>query len=189
MKVTIKPVTAQLLDDFFYFFDRVAFTDNPDWASCYCYYYHIACGAGQWAKRSKEKNRAGARQLILSGKMGGYLAYVNESPVGWCNANDKEKYARLLAEQELWYREDKKIGSVVCFIIAPNHRRKGIARQLLKEACSVFRSEGFDYLEAYPRKGELNDAQHYHGPLSMYKKAGFRVFKEFQDFFIVRKKL
>jgi hypothetical protein len=39
MTVTINPLTAELLDDFVCFFDQVAFTDNPDWASCYCYYY------------------------------------------------------------------------------------------------------------------------------------------------------
>jgi len=189
VKLDIKPIIPERVSDFLYFFDHVAFTDNPDWASCYCYYSHIACHAEQWAKRSKEENRDGARQLILTETMKGYLAYIDDSPVGWCNANHKASYPRLLAEKELWEPAREKIGSIVCFIIAPHHRRKGIAHQLADAACSGFKSKGYDCAEAYPRKQASSDAQHYHGPLPLYMKAGFAVHKEFADYFIVRKKL
>jgi len=189
MKVTVKPLSPEWVDDFLYFFDQVAFSDNPDWASCYCYYYHIACNGKQWAKRGKEENRECAREFILSGEMNGHLAYTNGSPVGWCNANHKASYARLTAEKNLSDLGSEKVGSIVCFVIAPSYRRKGIARQLLEGACAGFKSKEYDYAEAYPRKEGLSDAQHYHGPLSMYKKAGFSVHKEFSDYFIVRKKL
>ena len=187
--VTVKPLTAEILDDFLYFFDRVAFSDNPDWASCYCTYYHIACSDGQWAGRSKEENRKCAREGIMAGKMKGHLAYVNGSPVGWCNANDKENYARVTADENLRGPAQDKVGAIVCFIIGPGYRKKGIARQLLEEACAVFLREGYGYAEAYPRKEASNDAHHYHGPLSMYQKAEFQVYREYPDFFMVRKRL
>ena len=187
MTVKVKPLTPERLGDFFHFFDRVGFIDNPDWASCYCYYFHIVCNEAEWAKRSGEENREKSREGILSGKMAGYLAYLDESPVGWCNANDKRNYARLEADKNLASDPREKVGSIVCFIIGPQYRRRGIAKQLLEEACSGFEKKGYACAEAYPRRGASSDAQHFHGPLSMYLQAGFKVHREFPEFLIVRK--
>jgi ribosomal protein S18 acetylase RimI-like enzyme len=187
MTVTVKPLVPERLDDFFHFFDRVAFIDNPEWASCYCYYFHIACSEAEWAKRSGAENREKTREGVLSGTTAGYLAYLDESPVGWCNANDKRNYARLAADKSLPSDPREKVGSIVCFVIGPQYRRRGIARRLLEEACAGFEKKGYACSEAYPRRGASSDAQHYHGPLSMYLKAGFKVHREFPDFLIVRK--
>ncbi len=53
----------------------------------------------------------------------------------------------------------------------------------------IIQSLGYKHVEAYPRKGELTSAQHYHGPLSMYMKAGFSLHKTFSNYDIVRKEL
>jgi ribosomal protein S18 acetylase RimI-like enzyme len=188
MTLTVKPLNPERLEDFFHFFEQVAFIDNPDWASCYCSYYHIACSEAEWAKRSGKENRESTRQGILSGKMRGYLAYLGQSPVGWCNANGKGNYARLAADK-MGNDSREKVGSIVCFVIGPQYRRRGIAKRLLEEACAGFERDGYVDAEAYPRKGASSDAQHYHGPLSMYLKAGFTVHREFPEFLIVRKRL
>ncbi len=187
MATEMKPLTSELVDDFLYFFDHIAFADNPDWAGCYCYFYHVP--KADWEKSTKEGNREGAKQLILAGAMHGYLAYADGQPVGWCNANDKSSYRRLLDDKELWDSEGNKVGAIVCFIIAPDQRKKGIARQLLQGVCSGFESQGYDYAEAYPRKGELSAAEQYHGPLSLYLEEGFSIHKGFESYSIVRKRL
>ena len=187
MATKIEPLTPGLVDDFLCFFDHIAFADNPDWGSCYCYFFHVS--EADWEKSTKEENREGAKQLILAGKMHGYLAYADSQPVGWCNANDKSSYQRLLNEKELWDSEEGKVGAIVCFIIAPDQRRKGIARQLLQGVCSGFEGQGYDYVEAYPRRGELSAAEQYHGPLFMYTEEGFVVHKDCGDYDIVRKRL
>lgn len=189
MVVLIRRLTPEIVDDFLYFFDHIAFTDNPDWASCYCYYYHIACDDQEWMSRTAEENRSGAIQLVLSQKMHGYLAYVDNQPVGWCNAGRKAGYPRLLSQKELWDSADERVVSIVCFIIAPSYRRKGIGKRLLEEVCSVSRDEGCEFIEAYPRKGKLSDAQLYHGPYSMYMNKGFTLYKDYQAWAIVRKRL
>jgi ribosomal protein S18 acetylase RimI-like enzyme len=189
MDLSVKALSPEFLDDFFAFFDRVAFSDNPDWASCYCFYFHVAGDLEHWGKRTREENRSAAEEFIRTGKMNGYLAYVNGSPVGWCNANSKWRYAKLSADKELADLRDEKAGSIVCFVIAPGFRKRGIARRLLEAACEGFDKNGHDWVEAYPRKNSSSDAQHYHGPLSMYQKAGFEIYKEFPDYFIVRKRL
>lgn len=91
----IKKLSADLLKDWLYFFDHVAFCDNGEWEGCYCMCYH-------WNERLNRQrnwncsrvdapyNRQCAIDYILKEKMKGYLAYENEKVVGWCNANDKE---------------------------------------------------------------------------------------------------
>ena len=41
MSVIIKSLGPELTDDFLYFFDNLAFSDNPEWAGCYCHFYHF----------------------------------------------------------------------------------------------------------------------------------------------------
>lgn len=188
MNIIIKPVSKDLTDDFLHFFDDIAFTDNKDWAGCYCYFYHYG-NDEQWFQRTAEDNRMSAIKAIEEGKMRGYLAYNDGQPIGWCNANDKNNYERLRANNEIWDERDEKVCSIVCFIIAPEYRNKGIASQLLDVICDDCSKMGYDYVEAYPRKGELSSAGHYHGPLSMYMKAGFSLFKSLDSYDIVRKKL
>ncbi|MFX0106014.1 MAG: GNAT family N-acetyltransferase [Candidatus Hodarchaeota archaeon] len=186
MDIVIKPLSPDLIDDFLYYFDKIAFSDNPDWATCYCHFYHFAGTTKQFLKRSAEENRIKSKELILAGKMNGLIAYLDEKPVGWCNINSKENFARIPFEEEL----NDKIASLICFIIAPSYRKQGIARQLLRYVCSNFKAKGFDLIEAYPRKGKnLSDAHSYRGPFSLYTSEGFTIYKKFKDFYVMRKNL
>jgi ribosomal protein S18 acetylase RimI-like enzyme len=184
MDIIIKPLTPTLIEDFLYYFDNTAFSDNPDWAKCYCHFYHFAGTNKKFSKRTPGKNRKSSKELILSGKMNGLIAYLDEKPVGWCNLNSKENFAKIPYEEESNY----KIISLVCFVIAPSYRKQGIARQLLKYACSSSKEKGYDLIEVYPRKGEdLSDAHSYRGPFSLYTSEGFTIYKEFKDYYVMRK--
>ncbi|MFX1303080.1 MAG: GNAT family N-acetyltransferase [Promethearchaeota archaeon] len=186
MDIVIKPLSPDLIDDFLYYFDNIAFSDNPDWATCYCQFYHFAGTNKQFFKRSAEENRDQSKDLILAGKMNGLIAYLDEEPVGWCNINSKENFAKIPYEE----RTNDKIASIICFIIAPSYRKQGIARQLLRYACSSSKDKGFNLIEAYPRTGEsLSDAHSYRGPISLYTSEGFIIYKEFKDYYVMRKKL
>ncbi|MFX1310749.1 MAG: GNAT family N-acetyltransferase [Promethearchaeota archaeon] len=187
MDLTIKPLSSDLLDDFLNFFDNIGFVDNPDWADCYCQFYHIEGSRKRWAKRTKEQNRNSSKALITSGKMKGFLAYSNGKPIGWCNANSKENYSYLLYKEES--NNEKKIAAVVCFLIAPSYRNKGIARLLLKQVCEYYKGKKYDYIESYPVKGEKSDARNYHGPYSLFLSEGFSVFKELKTIYVMRKNL
>jgi ribosomal protein S18 acetylase RimI-like enzyme len=190
MNVKIKPLGPDLIEDFLFFFDNVAFEDNPDWASCYCHFYHFNGTNEEWIKTTAKANRNASISLIQSGKMTGYLAYSDDKPVGWCNANLKENFQKLLIMKEFKTSIDGKLASIVCFIISHLYRRKGIARKLLQYACKDLKEKDFDYVEAYPRKGDkLSNAHQYRGPISLYKSEGFIIYKELKNFYIVRKKL
>ena len=184
--IKIRALSPDTLEDFLYYFDNVAFSDNPDWSTCYCHFYHFSGKTRQFFKRTAEENRNASKELILSEKMKGFIAYLDEKPVGWCNVNSKENFAKIPFEEN----SQNKIASLICFVVAPSYRKQGIARNLLRYACSDSQESGYDILEVYPRKGELlTDAHSYRGPFSLYKSEGFFIYKEFKDFYVVRKNL
>ena len=189
MDIIIKPLTPDLLGDFLYYFDNVAFSDNPNWSTCYCHFYHFNGKNKHFFKRTTEQNRESSKELILSRKMNGLIAFQNDKPVGWCNVNSKENYAKIPYKGETLDSESK-IASIICFIIAPAYRKQGIARKLLQFAFSHLKNNGYEMIEVYPRREEyLSDAHSYRGPVSLYTSEGFSVYKKLKDYYIMRKKL
>lgn len=188
MELRIKSLSPETLEDFLYFFDNLAFTDNPHWSSCYCYCYHADCSNEEWQSRTGEQNRQSSSQLILEDKMHGFLAYDEDKPVAWCHADLKDNIAGLqgLGEASTDY---EKIGAIVCFIVAPAYRRNGIATQLLQHVCEDFKAKGYSSIEAAPKSEGSKDSENYHGPLAMYMKSGFEKVSEMQGLTIVRKNL
>ena len=188
MKIKIKALTPSLIPDFLSFFDNKAFEDNPEWAACYCHFFYIPDNE-TWLKRTAGDNRRDTIARIRENKMQGFLAYFEGKPIGFCNADFKVHYPRLIDQKELWDDEEKLTASVVCFIISHEYRRKGIATGLLKTACDYYKSKKCEIIEGYPRKNVTTDADHYYGPLSMYTNLGFEVFREFEGFYLVKREL
>lgn len=189
MNIDIKSLNPELIDDFLHYFDEVGFTDNPEWSKCYCYFHHFPGSAKKWMKRTSEENRADSANLVLSGVINGFLAYQDGKPIGWINTDLKENYLKVPFEKEIKPVKEGKIASIVCILIAPSHRKKGIAKQLLKKVLVELKENGVKWVEAYPRLGDLSDAHHYHGPLSLYQSEGFLIVKELKNIVIVQKEL
>ena len=144
----------------------------------------------QWRETTSEQNRNATIQLIKDKKMTGFLAFTDNEPVGWCNINSKEHYKKTPIDSKPETSLEGKVASVVCFLIAPAYRKKGIARELLKHAMKTLKEQGFNWIEAYPRKQtELSDAHSYHGPSSLFKSEGFVVVNEDEHFLLMRKTL
>jgi GNAT superfamily N-acetyltransferase len=198
LDLEIRPLSPDYLDDFLYFFDAVGFTDNPGWASCFCRYYHFTGTREDWAAAAGKENRDAVAKLIRDGVMRGYLAYHDGKPAGWCNANSKEYFPLLKQFPDLGTPEEPLTTAIVCYVISPALRRRGVARALLarviadcalKTAGNAAVGAGPRFIEAYPRKGGDSDAAHYHGHPAMYEDAGFTVYRELNDFFIVRREV
>jgi ribosomal protein S18 acetylase RimI-like enzyme len=189
MEISVHPLDPSRLEHYLAFFDRDAFADNPEWASCYCMFYHIP--DPDWDARTGAQNRETSAALIRSGSLRGFLAYDGRRPIGWCNANGKERFQRLAAESSLWGAASpgEPVLAVVCFVVAAAYRGQGIARRLLQEACSAAAREGYHGVEAYPRKETRSTAQAYHGPLALYQSEGFMRHRELGEFWIVRRDL
>jgi GNAT superfamily N-acetyltransferase len=186
--VTVRSLAPELLDDYLAFFDGPAFADNPHWASCYCYFHHNLDPAA-WDGRSGQENRAAVSDLIRTGRFHGFLAYRDGAPVGWCKAAPRAEIPLLGQSQELAVDDADQIGSIVCFVVAQDHRRSGVATALLEAACRSFAARGLTFAEAYPRTAVFDAASNYHGPLELYLTSGFVPFRQLDARWIVRKPL
>ncbi len=183
--VEIKALRPDLEPDFMAFFDREAFADNPHWASCYCYFHHAPHDREAWTTRTGEQNRRDVSRWIQDGEMTGYIAYVDGRTAGWCNATLP---AQVTTRQE-GKDQPPGTGLVVCFVIAPPFRGKGIARRLLDAACRGFQERGMTSVVGFPRRAAEGAAENYHGPLSLYLQAGFEIVDEAEGVLTVRKTL
>ncbi|HVZ40745.1 MAG TPA: GNAT family N-acetyltransferase [Candidatus Kapabacteria bacterium] len=188
-ELVIREITPELVGDYLHFFDHVAFTDNPGWGSCYCYCYLGAFGGEEWNARTAEQNRSDVNAVICRGEMKGLLAYLGGKVVAWCHAAPRLCLPAIANDPDLPSGNLEVTGSIVCFLVAPEYRRRGIARTLLSGACDYFARLGMHYVEAYPRSGETRSTANYHGPEEMYRAAGFSVAGEFPGGMVVRKRL
>ena len=180
--LVVKELTPSLRDDFLLFFDNIAFADNPDWADCYCYPYHFS-------DRGKAENRRTASDQIDESRIQGFLAYRDGKPVGWCNAANRDIYPALHRLMRSSQDDLERVGSIVCFVVAPSYRSKGVASRLLNAACGKFSKEGLQYAEAYPVKKPTTDADNFPGSLSMYTRYGFTSHRDLGWYVVVRKPL
>jgi GNAT superfamily N-acetyltransferase len=176
--VTIKPLSPSLQQDFLRFFEGTAFSDNPKWSSCYCQCFYEDHSVIKWSERSAPQNRALACERIQSQSMQGYLAYIEGTPVGWCNAAPRGLLHALDGEPIV---DAQDVGTILCFLVEPSHRGRGIARQLLEAACDGLRKQGLQFAEANPRTASTSAAENHFGPLTMYLSAGFTIEREDDD--------
>ncbi len=168
-EITICRLTPELLDDYLTFFDGPAFADNPDWATCYCFFPHFSGGEEEWLKRSAADNREAIIAAIIAGQVDGYLAYADGQVVGWVNAAPRERFGQLTGlPGDGWAT-----GATPCFTIDPEWRRRGVARQLLAAAMEGLRADGMVRLEACPETEPQDDAHRYRGTIEFYESAGY----------------
>jgi GNAT superfamily N-acetyltransferase len=176
--IRIEALSAGNKDDFLRFFDGDAFSDNPGWSFCYCQCFYEDHRQIVWKKQTAERNRSMACRRIGDGTMRGYLAFLGDEPVGWCNAAPRHLLHALDEEPTL---DVEKVGAIVCFLVAPQHRGKGIARRLLDAACDGLAAQGLGIAEANPETDAKTDAENHVGPLCLYLKSGFQIHREDDD--------
>ncbi|MDD3972166.1 MAG: GNAT family N-acetyltransferase [Clostridia bacterium] len=199
MDIEIRKLTPELTDDYIHFFDITPHSERPDddECKCYCVWWCSDDYEGkEFITTSLEKRRDYAIQCIKTNNIQGYLAYSDDKVVGWCNANTKSKCLKCFC----WRRfmgsvptEESssgiKVKSVFCFTIALEMRRKGVSKLLLERVCQDAVKDGFDFVEAYPRKESFNEAKDCMGPAEMFRKSGFIVYAETADNLVMRKML
>ena len=182
--ITIKPLTPDLAADYFDFFENRAFTDNPPWGGCYCQNYQMT--KAQWKEAFENVDGANmgraarnvAEKQIKAGALRGYLAYVGNMSIGWCNANEWANYSTDLQNNgglHLYPHTGKKEKAVVCFEIGPEYRGKGVATALLNRVIADAKAEGCQAVLSFPYvKSERNEWNN-RGPMHLYEKAGFAM--------------
>ena len=189
MEMEIKRLTPALCEDWLGFFDGIAFGDHGEWAFCYCLEGHMTRKDNEDLK-DYNLRRNYAKQLILEGKMRGYLAYDGDKVVGWCNVNDRNNYpyvAEMFAAMG-HKAENVKTKSIFCFLVVSEYRGRGIATHFLEQVCKDAKQEGYEQVEAYPFSDENMEFQ-FHGTIKMYRTNGFEENADLQFIKVMNRRL
>ena len=198
MDITVERLTPSRVDDYLRFFDHErgpAFADNPEWARCYCHYYHVA-PALDWPAFTGDMNRVAMRARIATGEMEGYLAYAQGNVVGWMNAQPYTKLrhacVRMRIEPPPLPVPAHDAAAIVCFVVSPGHRRQGVSRALLAAGLANLAERGVTLVDAFPWNvgAECESAtDFYHGAPSMFIAAGFVAITGDERITVMRKML
>lgn len=185
LPIEIHPLSPARLADFLRFFDGEAFGDNPGWSFCYCQCFYEDHSRVVWKDRTAVQNRALACERAADGRMQGHLAYADGQVAGWCNAAPR-RLVHALDDEPV--ADADQVGSIVCFLVAPPYRGRGVSKALLAAACEGLRAQGLRIAEAYPRPNASTPAENHFGPLPMYLAAGFTVHQTDSDGNVVVRK-
>jgi GNAT superfamily N-acetyltransferase len=172
-EVRIVPITPAQLADLDTLFAR------GDPRTCQCAYLRLT--HADYAHTSPAEHRdvhhRAVRRAARAKRAAGLLAYDDAGPVGWVSFGPREEFARIVASPVLQPVDDTEVTSVVCFVIAPRARRRGVARALLDAVIAYAGEHDLGVLEAYPvdRDERAPGAELWRGPRRIYEAAGFTV--------------
>lgn len=176
--IDIRPLTPDQADDWLDFFDRRAFADNPAWGGCYCRIYLLGPGDDDaWdAACASGENRDVMAAAIRAGEVDGLLAREDGEIVGWTHFGPTSRFhppGGPLAPA------DAGVASIVCFVVAHTHRRRGVARAMLDRALDELADRGFTAVDARPLASDEHEAMElFTGPRGLYEAAGFEVVEQ-----------
>lgn len=106
----------------------------------------------------------------------GVLAYVDGEPAGWCSVAPKSTYRALVNSRTIPHVQDADAWSVVCFVVRPGFRRRGLMHHLLAGAVGHAHAMGAARLEGYPVDpdgGRVDQTAGYVGTVPLFEAHGF----------------
>ncbi len=107
----------------------------------------------------------------------GVLAYVDGEVAGWCSVAPKSTYRALVNSRTIPHVQDEAAWSVVCFVVRPRFRRRGLMHQLLDGAAGHAQAMGAAVLEGYPVDPggqRIDQTSGYVGTVQLFEAHGFR---------------
>lgn len=137
---------------------------------CWCVHYRFARAA------MPKDRKAALKKLAKGDPPPGLIAYAGKEPVGWISLGPRKDFAKLATSPVMKAVDEIPVWSVICFVVPPAHRGKGIAHELLEGAIAFARKRKVGMLEAYPvdKRERSNAMSMFFGAASMFRKAGFK---------------
>lgn len=142
------------------------------------------CWCQPWRGTDVEARRSGmTRPAMLQRQMRedsvppGFIAYLDDAPVGWVGISVRGSTPRLDGSRTIPAVDQQPVWAIGCFRIRPGFRRRGVARSLLAGVVEAARDAGAPGVEAYPVDpgGQRMDVGlAFVGIVSMFDAAGFR---------------
>ncbi len=194
----IERLSPEHVEAFLRLFDA-SFSDNPAWAGCYCEFYETSCPDAEWDPAGDAslaaRNRADRARAIEEGTVQGLLAFESDEPIGWLSADRRDNYGNLRKYDQAVEPDDPPTGSIMCFVVPPAHRGRGVATALLAAADDHLRDLGARVAEAYPRSvppgsGDVGwTSAFYKGSRAMFENAGYAEHRQLDGWTVMRKPL
>lgn len=169
LDLTVLPLTLERWQDL-----ESLFGPSGAYAGCWCMWWRIT--RRQFSHDSGEGNRRSLRSIVESGRVPGVLAYLGETPIGWCSLGPRTEYGSLERSPVLKRLDEQPVWSIVCFFIDRAWRGQGHCRQVLRGAIAYAQGQGAEILEAYPtapRGKRLDSVSSFMGLPSVYEAEGF----------------
>lgn len=143
---------------------------------CWCQYWRHS--SSDYRALGPGGGRRALRRQLDDTPAPGVVAYLDGQPVGWCGFGPRAKMERLVRSRTIPRPDDMPVWSIVCFLVRPGFRRRGVAAALLAGAVAYARVSGAPAVEAYPVDPggrRVDTAFGYVGFVPMFEKAGFRT--------------
>ncbi len=156
------------------------FGQRGDPSGCWCQWFKLT--GAEYRATSREEKRELLREQTSVSPTAGVIAWEDDEPVGWSAIEPYSAYPGL-ARSPITKRLDgdpvDDLWAVTCFVVRLEHRRKGVARELLRGAVEYARSGGAAVVEGYPVdpgvRPSLTAAERFHGTVSLFESGGFTV--------------
>src|SRR5579859_5611817 len=106
----------------------------------------------------------------------GVLAYVDGEVAGWCSVAPKSTYRALVNSRTIPHVQDEAAWSVVCFVVRPGFRHRGLMHELLDGAVRHAGVMGGTVLEGYPVDPggqRIDQTSGYVGTVRLFEAHGF----------------
>lgn len=195
MNLIIKPLTYDLNSAYLDFFDARAFSDGSPMGPCYCNAAIMSSEnldkmASEFGDDCKGTLRRYAVEQLEKGEIFGYLAFGNDTPIGWCNAGDMGRYPVSHHQAVPDFARENACGktlSIVCFAIAQEYRGQGVASALLERVVADAASQNFAAVEGYVNMKYAGADWDFPGPARLYEKHGFVEAARQEDRVVMRK--
>ena len=172
MKKRVERVSVDNIADFFKF-------HSGECGWCYCTGWWAPSWKG-WTERSDAQNKRLREELFEREEFDGYLLYIDEQPVGWCQVGQRDRLVKLVNQYKLEPNPD--IWAITCFVIKPEYRNKGLTEHLLKVILEDLERDSVKTVQAFPKRTDSKEAsEHWKGPENLFLSAGFKVEREDQS--------
>ncbi len=164
------PVTPDRFEDFA---DVINKSRRP--THCWCLSHRLrAADIAELGGGSRER---AARRLCEREHPPGVVAYLDGTPVGWCNIGPRTEIPRLARSKLIRPIDDVPVWSIICVVVRSGHRRRGVSGPLIEGAVDYARASGAPAVEAYPvdPPGRMDTTMSFVGTRTMFERAGFAV--------------
>ena len=168
--LVIHPLTPDRWDDL-----AALFGPRGATGGCWCMYWRLP--RSQYDAMKGEGNRVAFEAIVAEAERPpGLLAYLDDTPVGWCAVAPREEYPALERSRVLTRVDDAPVWSITCFFVAKRARRQGVTRALIEAAVEFAGEHGARIVEGYPiepRSAEAPPVFAWTGLVSAFERCGF----------------